>query len=119
MNSRIKEKWIAALRSGEYTQGKKQLHSKEGAFCCLGVLCDLYLKEKGLAWEDSGDEWYELVYDDRRYATVPPISVREWAGTNSADSNFYPRNGSINLIKHNDELGSDFNKIADVIEAYF
>jgi hypothetical protein len=116
MNSTIKKKWIAALRSGEYTQGKKQLHTKEGSFCCLGVLCDLYLKEKGLVWEEDSDgEGYELVYGDRRYITIPPLNVREWAGL-EPDMNSY-RGDS--LIKHNDELGSDFNEIADVIEAYF
>jgi hypothetical protein len=29
--------WVAALRSGEYKQGKGQLKTPEGNFCCLGV----------------------------------------------------------------------------------
>lgn len=29
--------WLAALRSGEYTQGKERLHIN-GAYCCLGVM---------------------------------------------------------------------------------
>lgn len=40
MNQTIKEKWITALRSGEYKQGKDVLRSGD-EFCCLGVLCDL------------------------------------------------------------------------------
>jgi len=36
----IKEKWINALRSGEYEQIRGALRREEG-FCCLGVLCDI------------------------------------------------------------------------------
>lgn len=41
MNPEIKAKWLAALRSGEYQQGRGCLRrgSKEfPQFCCLGVL---------------------------------------------------------------------------------
>ncbi len=34
----IKDKWVAALRSGEYRQGTFQLKSQKGYYCCLGVL---------------------------------------------------------------------------------
>jgi hypothetical protein len=38
-----KEQWIAALRSGDYKQGKCQLYEPlSHSFCCLGVLCDLH-----------------------------------------------------------------------------
>ena len=33
------EKWIEALRSGEYSQGWRRLHKTNGGFCCLGVAC--------------------------------------------------------------------------------
>lgn len=36
----FKSKWVAALRSGKYTQAKEKLRSPDG-FCCLGVACDL------------------------------------------------------------------------------
>lgn len=40
MKAELKEKWVAALRSGEYKQGKNLLHNREdNTFCCLGVLC--------------------------------------------------------------------------------
>lgn len=35
----VKAKWVAALRSGEYRQGKKMLKTPEGSYCCLGVYC--------------------------------------------------------------------------------
>jgi hypothetical protein len=33
-----KDKWITALRSGEYKQTKNRLFSGKG-YCCLGVFC--------------------------------------------------------------------------------
>jgi len=36
----IKLVWLAALRSGDYTQGRDKLFDTEsGGYCCLGVLC--------------------------------------------------------------------------------
>lgn len=37
MNAELKAKWVEALRSGEYQQGKKRLKHM-GRYCCLGVL---------------------------------------------------------------------------------
>jgi hypothetical protein len=37
----IKKRWLEALRSGKYKQGKKLLRSYNNEFCCLGVLQDL------------------------------------------------------------------------------
>lgn len=45
----FKAKWVAALRSGEYKQGKNTLISinedKGNTYCCLGVACAI----KGIA----------------------------------------------------------------------
>jgi hypothetical protein len=38
MKKAIKQKWLKALRSGEFKQAQGQLRDK-GAYCCLGVLC--------------------------------------------------------------------------------
>lgn len=35
-----KQEWIAALRSGEFTQGKGSLNL-DNKYCCLGVACEL------------------------------------------------------------------------------
>lgn len=45
MNKEMKEKWVEALRSGEYNQGKgrlRQANQYGSYYCCLGVLRDLY-----------------------------------------------------------------------------
>lgn len=40
MRKRDKDKWLLALRSGIYVQGKGTLHNAKGnTYCCLGVLC--------------------------------------------------------------------------------
>jgi len=33
------EKWLEALESGEYKQGKNTLVNSRDGYCCLGVLC--------------------------------------------------------------------------------
>ncbi len=37
----IIKRWVAALRSKKYKQGKGVLRSEKGNYCCLGVLCDV------------------------------------------------------------------------------
>lgn len=51
MDAGLKTKWIEALRSGNYQQGRGTLKDEEGRFCCLGVLCDVM----GGKWNDTGD----------------------------------------------------------------
>lgn len=45
-----RKKWVKALRSGGYQQGQNKLKNHEGAFCCLGVACDL-VRPNG--WDDT------------------------------------------------------------------
>lgn len=35
------DKWLAALRSGKYKQGKEALKDHKGRYCCLGVACEI------------------------------------------------------------------------------
>ena len=117
MNKRVKKLWVAALRSGKYRQAKGALKKRNGAHCCLGVLCDLYSKEKkdlSFVWE--GDEYY---FDNRTDA--PSMSVRKWAGLDSNDEAVFtsvtgPNGRKLSLIDLNDEQGYTFEQIAEVIE---
>ncbi len=45
MKAKYKKKWLAALRSGEYSQAADFLHDGDGGYCCLGVLCDILKDE--------------------------------------------------------------------------
>ncbi len=40
MHEQWKAKWIDALRSGKYEQGRGSLHPGD-KYCCLGVICDV------------------------------------------------------------------------------
>jgi hypothetical protein len=82
MKQEIKEKWVAALRSGEYKQTKGYLHNEEG-FCCLGVLTDLCAKEKGIEWEDSDDADGTYAMDGCELQL--PSGVVNWAGLPTDD----------------------------------
>lgn len=41
MKKVVADKWVAALRSGEYDQGIGRLRSHNDTYCRLGVLCDI------------------------------------------------------------------------------
>lgn len=65
MKADIKQRWVAALRSGIYKQGKSALCKSDGTFCCLGVLCDLVVP----------DQWGELLM-----TSIVGIKAREHNG---------------------------------------
>jgi hypothetical protein len=64
MNEQLKAKWVEALRSGDYRQGRTFLyHPKDESYCCLGVLCVLhgdrldklsYTCTTNITWFDTG-----------------------------------------------------------------
>ena len=116
MNKVIKQKWIAALRSGEYKQGKGQLHNSKGEFCCLGVLCDLAVKE-GVVQKTAGDS--DLHYDGA--TLTPPPSVQKWAGS---DLSCLDIDTVVGIEEeYYTELNDDgdsltFDQIADLIEVF-
>lgn len=37
----LAKRWIEALRSGKYEQGKYALRTSDNCYCCLGVLADV------------------------------------------------------------------------------
>jgi len=120
MNKEIAKKWVQALRSGKYKQGREVLHRKENGkdtYCCLGVLCDLYQqdrrskKKKGLAVDNKYDT---ITYDG--FDTVLPCVVLKWAGMETANGMLNYEDMDANLVYLNDEKRSSFKTIANVIE---
>lgn len=112
MNPEIKAQWVAALRSGEYRQGRGALNANE-EYCCLGVLCDLAYKA-GIA-ERRGADGYTR-YDES--STLLPMSVMEWSGVENKFGSWGP-NQQDSLTHQNDMLHKDFREIADLIEEHF
>ena len=82
MNQEIKERWAAALESGEYPQGDCALN-QYGQFCCLGVLCDLHSKETNTKWgiEDEKTSLKSYLENDG----FLPDKVQEWADLGNQD----------------------------------
>jgi hypothetical protein len=86
----LKEKWVAALSSGKYKQGRSFLYSlRTDAFCCLGV--------------------YEVECNGKRKSDINHSSwgtIYRYIGTKENE-----------LVKMNDGEGKSFAEIADWIEA--
>lgn len=103
MDTRIKGLWLDALRSGEYKQAHETLAKVDPetkqveGFCCLGVLCDLAVKEGvipepvlvdryecKLAEELPKDRYQYGIPDESDYLSVSvgelPRAVMDWAG---------------------------------------
>jgi hypothetical protein len=112
MNQDIKDKWVAALRSGEYKQGKRKLRNKD-KFCCLGVLCDVYSKEKGVEWSKENTYF--------GFSEILPKIVADWSGLQDSDpklsdKSVYPYS-KVELSYLNDSYNFNFFEIANLIEA--
>ena len=109
------KKWVKALRSGEYAQGREVLcraGDKHDYFCCLGVLADIYMQEVGeleIRGGRSKGENYTYNYNP---CTLPG-PVRDWSGVRFETGDF-GESGS--LVTLNDSRRYGFKRIADVIE---
>jgi hypothetical protein len=105
-------KWVSALRSGKYKQGKNELRNKD-RFCCLGVLCDL---SKTGTWvsEKQGSTGYL-----GRQGALPDEVIKV-TGMNSCAGRIDTCSAA--LIDLNDgtlEKQYSFNEIADTIEMFW
>jgi hypothetical protein len=132
MHKNIKEKWVNALRSGKYRKGRNRLCaiSKNGnkSWCCLGVLCDLYIAENpgDLKSTIQFDGWTRkdvVDYDGGFGLTtmaILPNKVAGWAGIASRNGQFINQRTSQDtcLAELNDCTKSkrSFKRIADIIE---
>lgn len=122
MKPDIAEKWVAALRSGDYMQGAGRLRSVAGEFCCLGVLCDLYHKENPGAgsWVNHGAGEYAWIDDleDAPIVSILPECVRNWAGMISDTGRIRGMSPAPipNTLAEMNDRGTPFNTIADIID---
>ena len=93
MRKKIAHKWIKALRSGKYKQGKNWLKSTcedVVRHCCLGVLCELHneamRKQKRKTAKENFNGSNFVIFDGNAQA-LPP-SVQKWAGMKSDQGEF-------------------------------
>lgn len=111
MNQKVKELWVNALRSGEYTQSRHALRTVSG-FCCLGVLCDIAAKTGLGKWDTLGGREVFRAKDGYYCADTLPHAVVEWAGLRDRN----PDSADGSLASLNDS-GKTFDEIADIIQA--
>lgn len=114
MNADVKTKWLEALRSGEYEQGRGCLHREDNnSFCCLGVLCAIAEREGVVTstLQDNGT----YAYGENSTGTPPPAVV-EWAGMDHENPVVEIGKHDTVLAMHNDFHGATFEQIADAIE---
>lgn len=126
MNQEVKEKWLAALRSGDYVQGTGTMRripdDGPDRFCCLGVLCEVAITEGVAVRREQVVGRY--AYDGR--VGFLPDSVRDWAGLDedsvripsAAVSDIFPLSATdVNISGVNDR-GVPFEDIANLLEIY-
>jgi hypothetical protein len=97
------EKWIAALRSGEYKQGHSMLARQlvgGTCYCCLGIACVV----SGYEYDAIVGSWW--IEADRH-----PLAPKEITGDGGDNELVH------NLHKMNDQYNSTFPEIAEWIEA--
>jgi hypothetical protein len=129
MPKELKEKWVTALRSGEYQQGQNYLHvESNNSYCCLGVLqhcidgkCEMSVKSNNIvsAGELPTKEWAEnhnIKFNGMSYGN---------GNSNQSQEYVYPElyvkddNGTIEYetaYNLNDVWKMSFSQIADLIE---
>ena len=99
------EKWVKALRSGEYKQGRGLLHSNFG-YCCLGVAGFICGATNEMLKYAGGYLHTEPIYFNQDVIKNIPVELH---GTRSRNELIYE------LTVMNDG-GTDFPHIADWIE---
>jgi hypothetical protein len=135
MKADIKERWLKALRSGEYSQTPGQLgvetfdnEDNANGYCCLGVLCEIAVEDKIVTREvtPTGTVKY-IASDDDVQQMVLPQAIVAWAeleGENpSLDTDGFEVEvdnqirDNTTLSELNDYAKWNFDQIADFIEA--
>src|SRR6478609_3745372 len=134
--------WLAALRSGEYQQGQGQLNC-DNTYCCLGVACDIAVKEGMGRWQKGSgdyikhyvDELMDSTHDflDRSNSGVLTRGLAQFLGMGETgefeiqrvddESKCGHGEGESRDLEHwlttlNDN-GFTFSQIADIIEYFF
>lgn len=112
MTPELKARWVEALRSGEYKQGKGALKGQDHCgtmrYCCLGVLAEV-AGMRGIRDHEWGDDT-KFVATYRFGGSSAMLSSDHLASMRLAEPT------AVRLAQMNDG-GDSFDKIADKIEA--
>ena len=110
------QKWVEALESGKYSRGTGYLcciSRGKRRYCCLGVACDLYLKEHPDKLKAVIGE--RVVRYNNDIMSLPEI-VMKWLGINDNTGGFLMDGKGCSLASINDD-GKSFKEIAKIIRS--
>lgn len=118
------QRWLDALRSGDYVQGRNALRRANNTFCCLGVACDVLFPNR---WKLDPSEVYvftsmngEVMWGTLSHELIGALAL-SFAGSrlDGKDHAFTDSWAISTLTAANDDYGKTFNEIADAVEAYY
>ncbi len=109
----LQKKWIEALRSGKYQQGKGMLNRGD-QYCCLGVACEVLGLPKGPI-----DYINKMLYiDDEAPNEVHTVFMpgNSWKKLGLFNYNGAPSNSYDDSLVGLNDKGLTFEQIADILE---
>lgn len=90
------DKWVEALRSGEFKQGRDFLKTNDDKYCCLGVLCKIVAPDFNI--------------EKQKYLNSQVVEIAGLSNRYGERKIEY-----LSLAMLNDQ-GREFTEIADIIE---
>jgi len=108
INKELQTKWIEALESGKYNQGKNFLKVCDGGefkYCCLGLLCEL----KGIPSETEQK-------NSTASKNIFTFGPRTTMITDELGQEVGLRNTQLTDLAHMNDSGKSFNEIAQEIK---
>lgn len=105
----LAQKWVEALRSGRFAQGRCALNTGN-RFCCLGVACELFVPESQKLKTVDGVGYIN------RFGKLPDPLVQALGLRTNGGAFESQRFGRTSLVNLNDG-GRTFAEIADIIES--
>lgn len=108
-------KWVNALRSGKFKQGKNQLQI-DTKFCCLGVACEIFIPKT-----------LQRVYNQQLEGTGPHSQPCSPAWLKNIDGAFQYKTGvSLSCLNDHTSVATNyvsksltFDEIADLLEMVY
>lgn len=118
---KFKKDWVAALRSGEYTQVPDYLHSDKG-YCCLGVACEVSNAECWTGRNEHGGYFFTSCYSTD-FPQTTDLDIEAYNALAAkvtmyapSDINAYGKRVVMKHLAEMNDIGSTFEDIADWIE---
>ena len=108
MNPEMKELWVKALRSRKFKKGQGRLKTRDGHYCCLGVLCHVTGET-----DYESDNWLPSWL---RLKAKIPHDIEELLGR-ANDGDLTLSEGK-DFRNYTDGEGASFKSIADYIEEH-